>query len=179
MAVDKSQYLLVGQLGKPHGLKGGIRVSPFTNYPETSFAPGITLYLGDDKGNLPSNPKAIRLDAARPFQAGLLVNLEGVFDRSMAGTLTGSHLFLSADQAAELQEGEYFWHDLVGMEVFDLKGEFLGEVCGVHELAPVDLLEVSGPESSFMIPCTSEIVVTVSLDKKRIVLDPPDGLLDL
>ena len=78
-----------------------------------------------------------------------------------------------------LQEGEYFWHDLVGMEVFDLEGVFLGKVCGVHELAPVDLLEVSGPESSFMIPCSSEIVVTVNLERKKIVLDPPDGLLDL
>jgi len=177
--VDKSQYLLVGQLGKPHGVKGGIRVNPFTNYPEISFAPGTTLYLGDDKGNLPTNPKVIRLGAARPFQTGLLVNLEGVFDRNMARSLTGSHIFLLADQVAELQEGEYFWHDLVGMEVFDLEGVFLGKVSGVYELAPVDLLEVSGPESSFMIPCSSEIVVNVNLERKKIVLDPPDGLLDL
>ena len=77
------------------------------------------------------------------------------------------------------QKGEYFWHDLVGMEVADLKGDLLGEVSAVYELAPLDLLEVSGPESSFMIPCSREIVVSVDVEGKRIVLDPPEGLLDL
>jgi 16S rRNA processing protein RimM len=177
--VEKSQYLLVGQLGKPHGIKGEIRVSPFTDYPETSFAPGVTLYLGDDKGNFLPGARAIRLESARPFQTGLLVNLEGVSDRAMARILTGKHLFLSVNEVAELQEGEYFWHDLVGMEAFDLKGKLLGKICSVHGFNPVDLLEITGPEISFMIPCTSEFVVTVSLEEKRIVLDPPDGLLDL
>ena len=178
--VNKSQYFLVGEIGKPHGTKGELRVSPYSDYPEISFAPGTILRLGNREGRLPHSPvENIKVLTSRIFRNGLLVLFDDVFDRSMARSLTGKGLFLSADEVAELQKGEYFWHDLVGMEVADLKGDLLGEVSAVYELAPLDLLEVSGPESSFMIPCSREIVVSVDVEGKRIVLDPPEGLLDL
>ena len=178
--MNQSQYLLVGEIGKPHGTKGELRVSTYSDYPEISFAPGTILRLGNREGRFPHSPiQTIKVQTSRIFRNGLLVLFDDVFDRSMARSLTGKSLFLSADEVAELKKGEYFWHDLVGMEVVNLEGDLLGEVSTVYELAPLDLLEVSGPESSFMIPCSREIVVSVDVEGKRIVLDPPKGLLDL
>ncbi len=178
--MKKSQYLLVGQIGKPHGTKGGLRVNSYSDYPQISFAPGTSLRLGDHDGNFPSlGLEFLKVDSARIFGAGLLVHFDGVFNRSAAGALTSRSLFLAVEEVAELQEGEYFWHDLVGMEVVDLEASVLGKVSSVYELSPLDLLEVSGPGSSFMIPCSQEIIVSVDLENQRIVVDPPEGLLGL
>ena len=177
--MNKPQYLLVGRIGKPHGTKGELRVRPFSDHPEISFAPGTIFQLDGDEKRRPSIPETLRVNNVRTFRTGLLVHFDGVIDRSMATALTGSNLFLPADEVAELEEGEYFWHDLVGMEVVDLKDKFLGKVSSVYELNPLDLLEVSGPESNFMIPCSAEIVVSVNLEGRKIVLDLPEGLLDV
>ena len=73
----------------------------------------------------------------------------------------------------------HFYHDLLGMEVVTVDGDSIGEVTEVYELRPADLLEVMGPEKSILIPYISQVVHSVSVDENRIVLDPPDGLLDV
>ena len=82
------------------------------------------------------------------------------------------------DQIEELAEGETFYHDLLGMEVVTVEGEQVGEVIEVYELRPADLLEIRGPERTFMIPYISAMIQSVGVADNRIVLGPPPGLLE-
>jgi 16S rRNA processing protein RimM len=72
-----------------------------------------------------------------------------------------------------------FYHQLLGMEVVTKQGTRLGEIAEVYELRPAPMLEVRGPEGEIMIPFLSHIVVEVDRDGRRMVVDPPEGLLDL
>jgi 16S rRNA processing protein RimM len=84
-----------------------------------------------------------------------------------------------ASKLEPLADGELFYHQLLGMEVVTTDGASIGEIREVYELEPADMLEVRGPEREVMIPFLKEIVVEVDADARRIVIDPPDGLLDL
>jgi 16S rRNA processing protein RimM len=171
--------LVVGHLNKAHGTKGEIFIWPLTDHPESTFAPGVDLYLGDANGELPADPRTLRIGASRAYRRGFLVRFEGVQDRSGMENLLGSYVMRAMDQLEELEEGETFYHDLLGMEVVTVEGEPLGEVIELYELGPVDLLEIRGPEKTFMIPYISAMIRSVSAADNRIVLDPPPGLLEL
>jgi len=85
----------------------------------------------------------------------------------------------AVDEVAPLEEGEVFYHQLLGSDVYTVDGTRLGRVAEVYELAPSDLLEVRGEGRTYMIPFRAEIVVEVDPEGGRVVVDPPDGLLDL
>jgi 16S rRNA processing protein RimM len=107
------------------------------------------------------------------------VSFAGVQDRGAAERLQGRYLFLEADALEPLAEGEVFYHQLLGMEVVTKDGETVGEIREVYELRPADLLEVHGPRGEVMIPFLSHVIVEVDRESGRMVIDPPEGLLDL
>jgi 16S rRNA processing protein RimM len=83
------------------------------------------------------------------------------------------------DQVGTPEQGEVFYHDLLGMEAVTVDGRSVGEVVEVYELQAADLLEIRGPDKTHMIPYISSMVRSVDVEQNRVVLDPPDGLLDL
>ncbi len=176
---EAPQHLVVGHLNKAHGTKGEIFVWPLTDHPESTFAPGVVLYLSDENGALPTDPPTLRIDASRAYRRGFLVRFEGVRDRRGMEGLLGRYVMRSMDQLEELAEGEVFYHDLLGMEVVTVEGERVGEVIEIYEVRPADLLEIRGPERDFMIPYVAEMIRSVDVARNRIVLDPPPGLLEV
>jgi 16S rRNA processing protein RimM len=173
-------FLVVGHLNKPHGTKGELFAWPLTDHPESVFQPGNTFRSGDVEGTEPDlDLPPLRLVDVRPFKRGYLLSFAGVHDREGAGLLQGRYLFLEAGRLEPLQEGEVFYHQLLGMEVVTVDGEPVGTIHEVYELRPADLLEVHGPRGEFMIPFLSHIVVQIDADAGRMVIDPPEGLLDL
>jgi 16S rRNA processing protein RimM len=173
-------HLVVGHLNKPHGTKGEVFVWPLTDHPESVYVPGAVLLSGDEAADEPDlDVPALRIDSVRPFRRGLLVAFEGVYDREGAELLRGRYLFADAASVAPLAEGELFYHQLLGMEVVTTTGERVGEVAEVYELRPADLLEVRGPKGDVMVPFLAHIVVRIDAEARRMVIDPPEGLLDL
>ena len=180
MGREDPPFLVVGHLNKPHGTKGELFVWPLTDYPESVYAPGAVLLLGNEKGSEPDpSLGSIRIDAVRPFQKGYLLSLDGVHDRTGAEQLRGRYLLMPMESIAPLAEGEIFYHQLLGMEVVTKQGIRVGEIVEVYELRPAHMLEVRGPERSVMIPFLSHIVIEVDTLARRMVIDPPEGLLDL
>ena len=175
---EAPQHLVVGHLNKAHGTKGEIFIWPLTDHPESTFAPGVDLYLGDANGDLPTDPPMLRIEVSRAYRRGFLVRFEGSHDRRGMEDLLGRYVLRAMEQLEELEEGETFYHDLLGMEVFTVEGEPIGEVIEIYELKAADLLEVRGPDKTFMIPYISQMVQSVSVADNRIVLDPPPGLLE-
>jgi len=173
-------YLVVGHLNKPHGTKGELFVWPLTDHPESVYVPGMALLAGDDVAREPDpDLPPLRIQAVRPFRKGYLVSFAGVHDREGAELLKGRYLLTELSSVPPLEEGELFYHQLLGMEVVTKGGRLLGEVVEVYELRPADLLEVHGPAGEVLIPFLSHIVVDIDADARRMVIDPPEGLLDL
>ena len=174
------RHLVVGHLAKAHGIKGELYVQPLTDHPEETYAPGVVLSFGGrtDNGPNPDLPP-LRIEASRPFRKGYLVSFQGVEDRNQAEALRGGYVYREASEVEPPAEGELFHHELVGMEVFLRGGERLGEVSHLFELQPADLLEVRGDHKEYLIPFLDWIVVEVDAEGRRLVVDPPEGLLDL
>ncbi len=173
------RFLVVGHLNKPHGTKGEMFVWPLTDHPESVYAPGAFVFLADAEGAEPDERVGpMRIESVRAFRNGFLVMLQGVADRNRAEELRGRYLLKPLEELPPLAEGELFYHQLLGMEVVTKDGRRLGEIREVYELRPAAMLEVRGPDGDVMIPYLSHIVVSVDAEAGRMVVDPPEGLLD-
>jgi 16S rRNA processing protein RimM len=102
-----------------------------------------------------------------------------VSTRTQAEYLQGKYLFRPLSELEELGEGEVFYHQLLGMKVVTVGGVEVGEIEEVYELEPADLLAVRGPEGLHHIPFLKSIVREVDPEAVTMVIDPPEGLLEL
>jgi len=173
-------FLVVGHLNKVHGTKGEIYVWPLSDHPESTFAPGVILYLGDEKGEAPdASQGTLTIEAVRSFQRGYLLKVGGITTRTEAERLQGRYVLRPTAELEGLEEGELFYHQLLGMKVVTVAGEEIGNIVEVYELAPVDLLAVRGPGGTRHIPFLKSLIVEVNPEAGTLIIDPPEGLLDL
>ena len=153
------EYLVIGHLAKAHGTRGEVLIRLLTDEPEAVFEPGRRVILGDDRGGLGETP------------------LEQ--DRTRAQELAGRYLLVPTEERGELGEGEYFYHQLLGLDVETVDGRQVGRVREVYETEPHHMLEVKGPDGVHLVPFRRELVASVDLEAGRLVIDPPAGLLEL
>jgi 16S rRNA processing protein RimM len=173
-------HLVVGRVTKPHGTKGEVFVWPLTDEPESVFEPGCELRLGDAEGDLAEDAPVLVVERARPFKRGMLVSFEGVSDRAEIETWASRCLLAPREALAEPEEGETYYHDLVGLVVVTVDGETVGRVLEVYEAEPADLLEVEAEDGRRrLIPFSKQVVREVSVEAGRLLIDPPPGLLEL
>ncbi len=168
---DAAGWIAVGGIVKVHGLKGEVAVELLTDFPER-FAPGATLQIRRAGGAGP-----IRIESARPHKGRLLVRFEGVMDATAAEALVGCDLcVLPADVPA--RPDDYFFHfELEGFEVVDAGGRVLGQAGELGGQPGLPLLSVRTPSGDRDVPFTYPILVAIDREARRIVLDPPEGLL--
>ncbi len=185
--------VLVGRIGRAHGIRGEVVVEVLTDAPELRFTPGARLVTepGGPARSVPavsgqpgqaSPPAALIVLGTRWHSGRLLVRFEGVADRSAAEALRGTGLLAEAEPVEPLVEDseEFFDHQLVGLAAVSLTGAPLGQVTAVAHPGAQDLLvvrTVDGREA--LVPFVAAIVPEVDLAGGRVVLDPPAGLLDL
>jgi 16S rRNA processing protein RimM len=163
MAPDPGERLVVGRIGRAHGLRGELAVTFTTNRPERS-APGAVLYADD---------RRLVITASRPHQGRMLVQFAGVDDRTEAERLLGVVLRAAAfADGGELTEGEFWVHELVGSTVVDRAGVRRGTVAAVEANPAHDLLVL---DDGALVP----MVFVVDQRDGEVVIDPPDGLFDL
>lgn len=164
--------VVVGRIGRAHGLRGEVGVEVRTDVPEVRFAVGRTVFLADGD--------SLVVESSRPHGRVLLVTFEGVSDRTAAEALRGQLLFVEADDVVAMTEPDtYFDHQLIDLMVHDPHGLLLGKVSEVVHLPGQDLLAVTleaGDE--VLIPFVSEIVTNVDLAAGVLTVDAPEGLLD-
>ncbi len=174
------ERLVVGHIARAHGTRGEVYVWPLTDDPEAVFAPGRELILGDAFGEVGEDALTVAVEAAREFKRGLLVKLVTVDSRSAAEELAQRYLLAPVTALAPRQEGEVFYHELLGAAVETVAGAPVGTVREVYELEPAHMLEVEGPDGKRrLVPFTERIVRRVDPEARRVVIDPPEGLLEL
>jgi 16S rRNA processing protein RimM len=162
-APDPGDRLVVGRVGRAHGLRGEVAITFSSNRPERS-APGAVLYAGD---------RELVIATSRPHQGRMLVRFEGVDDRTTAEALQGLELSgARLGDDVELDDDELWVHEVVGAEVRDRAGAVVGRVVAVEANPAHDLLVL---DSGALVP----MVFVVEQRGGVVVIDPPDGLLEL
>lgn len=174
------EHLVVGHISKPHGTKGELFVMPLTDRPGDVFAAGRELFLGDEEGAVSADASIVVVESSRAFKRGLLVKLREVEGRDDADPLAGLYFLLPVDALPPREEGEFFYHELLGLHVVTVGGDEVGRVREVFDTEPHHLLEVEAPDGKVrLIPFAERIVREVDAGNRRLVIDPPEGLLDL
>jgi 16S rRNA processing protein RimM len=177
---DDPDYIVVGQVARLHGTKGDFFVHPMTDREDEVFVEGRRLRIADPTGAAPDERFApVRIVETRPHKTGFLMHFEGIDDREPAELLRGRYLVIPFREVAPAAEGEFFYHELLGMSVETTDGESLGTVREVYPMDPADLLEVSDGTNERLIPYTRRIVRETDRVSRRIVIEPPPGLLEL
>lgn len=173
-------FLVVGHLNKVHGIKGELYVWPLTDHPSTTYREGVSFRVSDPEGERPSDRfPSLEVEGVRPYKQGFLVKFRGLDDRTEAERFRGRYLMRPLDEVEELGEDEIFYHQLLQMRVEAPDGRDLGVIREVYEdIGAADLLEIQGPRGRFHIPLVDSMIREVDVEGRRLVLDPPEGLLD-
>lgn len=164
---DTVERLLVGRIGRAVGLKGEVEVTVLSDAPDR-FAPGSTLFAGE---------RALTVRTMRTHRDRAVVAFAEVIDRTAAERLTGAELSIAAEHARELDEGEYWDHDLIGCAVVTVDGAAIGEVTDVLHHGANEVLVVRSGEKEHLVPLVGDIVKSV-VPGRRIAIEPLEGLLD-
>jgi 16S rRNA processing protein RimM len=160
--------LLAGEIGKPHGLAGEVYVVVISDDPHR-FEPGAALHHADGR--------TLTIETSQAHGDRFLVKFAGIDSRESAVALRGA-LYVPSSETRALDDDE-FWHsDLIGCTVVGRDGSDIGTVARVVAGPVQDLLEVTTSAGPRLVPMVKEIVTSVDPGARRIVLDPPEGLLD-
>ncbi|GAA0801076.1 ribosome maturation factor RimM [Spirilliplanes yamanashiensis] len=179
--------LIVGHIGKAHGIRGEVIVHVRTDEPEARFFPGavFTTEVSNAPGTPPPGayrvPEKLTLESLRWHQGAIIAVFDGIHDRNVAEALRSTLLTVdSADVAPPEDPDEYLDHQLVGLRVETVDGETLGEVARIDHAPSSDLIVLRRTGGgTALIPFVKVMVPTVDLDGGRVIVDLPEGLLDL
>ena len=164
------ERICVGSIGGAYGVQGEVRIKSFCAVPEDieTYAP-----LTTEDGS-----RSFTLAIVRPIKNGFAGRIAEVATKEEADALKGTQLYARRDQLPNLPDDEYYYTDLVGLEVVDTGGAPLGRVKSVQNHGASDLLEIHAPgaTATVLLPFTRAAVPTVDLAAGRIVADPPEGL---
>jgi 16S rRNA processing protein RimM len=165
------RFLAVGRVIKPHGVNGEVRVEPMTDQPER-FGWLKAIFVGE------ARPRRVGVISARRHGNFVLLKLDGYPTRTEAELLRNELLQVPEDEAIPLEEGEYFLHQLLGLQVVTESGQRLGRLTDVLETGANNVFIIDGPDGELLVPDIPDVVLEVDIAGGRVVIRPLPGLLD-
>jgi 16S rRNA processing protein RimM len=172
-----TDWMEIGLIVAPQGLKGEMRVYPHSDFPERFEVPGERWLYGEDL----QEPQSVQLQRGFyiPGKDLYVIKLANVDNRNQAEALRGKMLVVPVTDRLELDEGEYHVADLIGLQVFlQETGAEIGVVVDLMKMG-TDLLVIKTGDKDVMVPFVPAIVPVVDMVKRRIEITPPAGLLSL
>jgi 16S rRNA processing protein RimM len=178
--VTAPDLTIVGRVRRAHGIHGELVIEPLTDAPDAVFAAGRRVFAGTVDGDPAPDKRELVVEESRPFKGGgWIVAFVGIIDRNEAERWRERYLLAPVTELKPLAEDEFYLHDLPGLRVvLDGSGELVGEVTDVYELPHGVMLDVRRANGSVLIPFRPEVVTQVDIGERRLVIAPPDGLLE-
>jgi 16S rRNA processing protein RimM len=172
--MNRQAMAVVGHIARPHGIRGQVVVNPDTDFPVERFQQGAELIVQRDATLRTLRVETVRFHSERP-----IIGFEGVDTIEEAESLAGLELRVPVSRLMPLPSGSYYRHDLVGCRVSLRDGREVGTVREVEASLGNSRLVVDGTAGEILIPLAETICTAIDLGAKTIVIDPPEGLLDL
>ena len=163
----------LGEIVSTHGLNGWLTLNPFN--PESAAFDSIREITLDHNGARSTH----ELESSKRHGRQILVKLKGIDHIEDAQKWAPSMLLVDADVLGALAPGEYYHHEVVGLEVYDLRGERIGIITRIWSTPAGELYIVQGATKEHLIPAAKEIIEKVDFAAGRVIINPPEGLLDL
>jgi len=172
--VIEDDLVSVARIARPQGHRGEVIADLLTDFPER-FARLDKVYIKRADGRL----LILDLESSRTHKGRVALKFAGCDSINSAEELRGARVCVSRDQLIELPEDNYYDFDLIGCEVVGADGQQLGRVDEIQDYGAAPLLLVREGERELLIPLVLSICVEIDTEQKRIVVNPPEGLLDL
>ena len=178
-APEGGRLIELGRIVGAHGLRGEVRVAPHAA-PCPTLRPGLLVWL-----HLPhTSPRVVETTGvrtaykARQKTPSLLLAFAGISSRSEAEGLCGAALFVDEAALPRLAAGEFYHYRLIGLAVETVTNERVGDIAGILTTPAHDVLVVRNGTDEHLIPVVADVIRTIDLSGRRVVIDPPPGLLE-
>ncbi len=161
----RQAYLLLGEVVRPQGIRGEVKLKHYTDDPERFFELE-TVYHREGAEYVP-----MKVTGARVQKDDVYLTLEGVDDRNAAEKLRGLKLWVDRAHARELGEDEVFIADILGAKAYDTKGTEVGTLREVLTPGGADVFVFDTPKGTLMVPALKTVLITLDAENGRIILD--------
>lgn len=169
-----NDLVLLGRVSATHGIKGDLRVALFSGDAATLLSTDSVILKQPGK-----KPEIFDLLSVKVHGKGVLLRLKAFHNINEVLHLVGSELFVLRSQLPELEQGEYYWLDLIGMQVIDSDGVGLGKITDIIATGSNDVFVVKTSGKELLIPAVEDIVTNIDTERRVVTVDLPEGLLDL
>ena len=174
MADTESRFLVIGQVTKPHGIRGEIRVMPLTDMP-ARFKWLEHVYVGKPK--LREEPKLVTIAGVRFHKTMVLLKIAEYPTRDDVQNLRGMMLYVPAEEAIPLAEDEYFLFELEGLTVKTKEGEILGTLVEVIETKANNVFVVRGDQGDVLLPDIPDVILDIDFEAGEMTVALIEGLV--
>jgi len=166
--------VMIGEIVKPHGIRGEVKVYSYSERPE-NFKYYKKVILQEPAGSRKETHSIIK---SREQGKVAILQLQGVASREAAAKLQGSKVWLKKADFPKLDSDEFYWHQMIGLQVFTDSGRKLGKVSSLFATGAHDVLVVTGGGREYLIPAKKEIIKEINGREKKLLISPPPGLLE-
>jgi 16S rRNA processing protein RimM len=168
MKPSEPEYVTIGQILAPWGIKGKLKVKVTTDFPRQRFNPSSKLFI---------NRQPMTIDSVEWHKGKAIVKLHTIDSIEEAQKLRGQLIEIHHSQLQPLPEGQYYHFQLIGLAVQTTQGERLGTITEILTTESHDIYVVNGDRGEILIPAIDDVVKSIDLNKECIIIEPIDGLL--
>lgn len=172
--MESNSLILIGRVAATHGIRGQLRITTYSGHFDSLLSTDSVI-LKEPSGKVSS----YAVSGAVVHGKKLLLALAGLSDINTVLHLVGSEIYLRLDQLPETEDGEYYWHDLIGLKVVTAGGETLGVLQSIIETGSNDVYVVKAADRELLIPALDDIVTAIDLSAGIMTVTPVAGLFDL
>jgi 16S rRNA processing protein RimM len=171
-----TEWFYVGKIVNTHGIRGEVRVISQTDFADERYAAGSVLYVGEDRN---SDKKALTVQAHRRHKNFDLLQFEGLNNINFVEPLKGMSLYVNEEQLGELNENEFYYHEIIGCEVYNENNQLLGKITEILSTGANDVWVVKRKgKKDALIPYIENVVKSVDPENKRVDVELLPGLVD-
>ncbi len=166
MKSSEPEFITVGRILSPWGIKGEIRVEVVTEFPER-FALSSNLYV---------NRQPVTINRCSWHKGKAIIKLHTINSAEDAQRLRGQFIEIHHSQLKPLPEGQYYHFQLIGLEIWTIQGELLGNITEILTSKSNDTYIVHGDKGEILIPAIEDVIKSINLDAGRVIIEPIEGL---
>jgi len=167
MKSSAPEFITIGKIIAPWGIKGKLKVEVVTDFPQR-FAPSSKIYI---------NRQPMAINSTEWHKGKAIIKLNTIDSIEDAQRLRGQPVEIHHSQVYPLPEGQYYHFQLIGLEVWTTEGELLGNVTEILTAESNDNYVVRGAKGEILIPAIEDVIKSIDLDKGRMVIEAIEGLL--